>query len=224
MGNSLSSNYIDQTGAVHGQLRSFRRTNEQALWETGAMPLRANPALNNGVGSWGELDGTNGAIWLELTNTRGVLFSSILSGAISQSPTDCVNSAHEWYSNAGVNPPVGACSHGCPPPVATTGPVTTQSFPALIIYNPDDLLAVKGGAKADYSVNPVATIDLGNTYNIHTANQLIVGAAKSISGFYYDPVRKYLFVVAVQADDSAGPYALQSLVHVFAINDNPPGS
>ena len=55
MGNSLSSNYIDQNSVVHGHLRSFRRTNELPVWEPQA--LRANPSLNGGVGSWSELDG-----------------------------------------------------------------------------------------------------------------------------------------------------------------------
>jgi len=223
MGDPTAPNHIGQDGRVQGHLRSFRRTTEQALYEN--QGLRANPALNNGVGSWAENDGTSGAIWLELDHTRGVIFSALLAGAVSQDPTDCVNAAHEWYTNAAVNPPIGACSHGCRPPSwAPTGPVTTKSFPAFIIYNPDDLLAVKAGAKTDYTVDPTSTIDLIQTYDVTTALQSRQGAARSLTGFYFDPVRKYLFTVSVQADESAGRYFVQSLIHVFAIKDTPTGS
>ena len=60
-------------------------------------------------------------------------------------------------------------------------------------------------------------IDLEQAYHIKTAPVSIVGAAKTIRGLYFDPVRKYLFVLAAQADDSRG--AWEALVHVFAIRD-----
>jgi hypothetical protein len=216
MANTNSANYVDQNGAVHGQLRSFRRTTEQPVWEqlSGNLSLRANPALNSGVGSWAEVDGTTGAIWLELANKRGVIYAGRLAGAASQNPADCTNAAHEWYANASVHPPLGACSHGCLPPVAITGPVTTAAFPSFIVFNPDDLLAVRGGSKTDYSTDPTSVIDLERTYGIHTADIKVVGAAKGIAGFYFDPIRKYLFVISAQL--------LESLIHVFAINDSPP--
>jgi hypothetical protein len=225
MGDPSAPNHVNADGSVTGVLRSFRRTNEQALWEPitlGGSTVRVNPALNHGVGSWGELDATSGAIWLNLARVRGVIFSATLAGAISQDSTDCTNAAHEWYSNAGVNPPIGACAHGCPPPVAVTGPVTTNAFPAFIIYDPDDLLAVQSGSRNDYTLEPTNVIDLAQTYGVHTANLGTVGAAKSVAGFYFDPVRKYLFTLSTQADDSAGPYFVQSLIHVFAVRDAPP--
>ena len=221
MGNTNSPNYIDQAGKVHGQQRAFRRTNDLPVWETfiGALPLRANPALNGGIGSWSEMDGASGAVWLELTHKRGVLFSAFLVGSPVQDPSDCVNAAHEWYSNAGLNPPIGACSHGCAPPVGITGPVTTAAFPALIIYNPDQLRAVKNGMIQDYVPDPVAVINLEESYTIHTASITTVGAGKVIRGLYFDPVRKYLFVLAPMADETPGPYAVSALIHVFAISD-----
>jgi hypothetical protein len=62
-------------------------------------------------------------------------------------------------------------------------------------------------------------IDLERSYGIHTAGLNIVGAGKYIRGIYFDPVRKYLFVLANQADGTLGPYQIESLIHVFAVQD-----
>jgi hypothetical protein len=217
-----SGNYIDQNGLVHGQLRSARRNFEPPVWENytaiGNMTVRANPSLNGGINSWSEVDVTTGAVWLELTNKRGVIFSNFLAGSTSQNVNDCTGAAHEWYSNVGVNPPDGACSHGCiggwP-----TGPGSTAAFPAFTIYDPDDLIAVQTGAKTDFTIEPRSVIDLERSYGIHTAGLNIPGAGKYIRGIYFDPVRKYLFVLANQSDDTLGPYMIESLIHVFAIHD-----
>ncbi len=221
MGSTNSSNYVDSNGIVHGHLRAFRRTNSLPVWEdpaSTAPALRANPGLNGGVSSWTDLDTVSAATWLELTNKRGVIFASTLVGSPTQNTSDCTNAAHEWYSNSGVHPPNGACSHGCAPPVAITGPVTTAAFPALIVYDPDQLLAIRNGSLADYSADPRSVIDLDQAYHIKTAAITTVGAGKTIRGMYFDPIRKYLFVLAAQADDST-PGIFQSLIHVFAIRD-----
>jgi hypothetical protein len=222
MGNAASPNFVDANGAVHGRLRSFRRVDEQALWEdynvTGSQPLRANPAVNGGVGSWTEMDATAGAIWLELSNKHGVIFANTLVGAVSQNPNDCVNAAHEWYSSPGLHPPAGACAHGCRPPLAVTGPVTTAAFPAFIVYNPDLLELAGNGILDDYTIEPNAVIDLERTFGIRTASIDTAGAGKTIRGFYFDPIRKYLFTLSSQADNSH--FGLnESLIHVFAIRD-----
>ena len=64
---------LDANGVVHGPLRSFRRTTELPLWEpfAGAIPLRANPAVNGGVGSWSEADDHSVAAsgWSSRTST-----------------------------------------------------------------------------------------------------------------------------------------------------------
>jgi hypothetical protein len=219
MGNVNSGNFVDTNGVVHGNLRSFRRRTEQPLWEAGPYPLRANQALNGGVSSWTEMDTVSGGIWLELTNKRAVMFNGMLVGSTNQNTGDCTNAAHEWYSSAGANPPIGACSHGCAPPYNITGPVTTAAFPALIIYDPDQLVAVKNGTVPDYSVEPAAVIDLEQAYHIRTPNIGNVGEAKSVRGFYFDPVRKLLFMLSPMSDDSVSPYQVNSLIHVFQIND-----
>jgi hypothetical protein len=219
MGNTDSGNYVDQNGVVHGHLRAMRRTNEQPIWESAAASnvLSANPALNGGVGSWSNADTTEGGIWLELTNKHAVIFVGTLAGSPVQNPSDCVNASHTWYSNAGVHPPIGACSHGCPPPVQVTGVVTTAAFPAFMIYDPDQMLAVRNGSIPDYSPDARNVIDLQETYHIKTADMNVVGAAKSVRGAYFDPVRKYLYTLAARSDDSRG--IRETLIHVFAIRD-----
>ena len=91
-------------------------------------------------------------------------------------------------------PRFGACTHGCAP-AGPTGPATTAAFPAFTIYDPDDLLAVRNGSKVDYTVEPRSVIDLERTFGIKTAPLTFPGAGKYIRGFYFDPVRKYLFVL-----------------------------
>lgn len=220
MGNQGSANFVDANGLVHGNLRSFRRTNEQALFENvgGATPLRVNPALNGGVGSWAEQDGTSGAVWLQLTHKRGVIFMANICGAVSQTPSDPL-ACHEWYAT-GLNN--FTCSHGIVSHAGITGPVRTAGFPAFIIFDPDDLTDVKNGDTTDYTVDPVSLIDLESTYGIRTADIGVIGAGKSIGGAYWDATRNYLFVIAGSADNSrAGDNFLESLIHVFHIADTP---
>ncbi|HKW01011.1 MAG TPA: hypothetical protein VJN96_14390 [Vicinamibacterales bacterium] len=222
MGSSNTGNYVDSNGVVHGHLRSARRSFETPVWENYAAihndTLRANPSTNGGVTSWSEMDATSGAAWLELSNKRGVVFVTTLAGAVSQDVNDCVNTAHVWYGNAGVNPPYGACSHGCGP-VGATGPSSTAMFPSFTIYDPDDLVAVRNGSKVDYTVEPRSVIDLGRSYGIRTADVNNIGAFRTIRGIWFDPVRKYLFVLAPQSDGTLGTYSIMPLIHVFAIHD-----
>jgi hypothetical protein len=222
MANTLGTDYVDANGMLHGRLRAARRVLEQPVWEDYIglhnTTVRVNPAFNGGVGSWSDMDNTMGAIWLELANKHAVIFANYLVGGTSQNTADCTNAGHVWYSSAGINPPIGACSHGCAPP-GGTGPVATAAFPAFSIYDPDDLLAVRNGVRTDYTVEPREVIDLQRAYGIKTAPDGTIGGAKTVRGFYFDPVRKYLFVVSNQADDSGGPYAIGSLIHVFAIRD-----
>ena len=182
MANTDSANYVDQNGVVHGHLRSARRTVEQPVWEDYAaihnLTVRANPALNGGVGSWSDVDSTNGAIWLELTNKRGVIFSNFSGRQSVQNVNDCVNAAHEWYGNAGVNPPIGACSHGCAPagsdrarsprPRSPPSPSTTRTICSRFAT----------ASKMDYTVDPRSVIDLERTFGIRTAPLTILGAGK----------------------------------------------
>lgn len=71
-------------------------------WETYAtQPLRADPALNGGRGTWSsESSGCGQPVWFNGTNKQGVIFPCLLQGALGTDPEDCVNTAHEWYRNS----------------------------------------------------------------------------------------------------------------------------
>ena len=97
--------------------------------------------------------------------------------------------------------------------------MTTAAFPALSIYDPDQLIAIRNGTVPDYSVDPRSVIDLEQAYQIKTSNIYTVGSRKSVLGMYFDPIRKYLFVLAPAGDDTQGVQTLESLIHVFAIRD-----
>src|SRR5262249_7300824 len=162
-----------------GPIRSFRYPSTPSrpyIFEGVELPVHyGNPAKTGGVCTWTTLNGLGGAIWLELTNKRGVLFSANIVGS-PDTDTSHVTAAHLWYQNVGNGN--GRCAHGFGPPDTPmiTGPVTTAAFPALIIYDPQDLRGVKAGNKADYSVNPSSWIDLQSTYNIKTPPTTVVGA------------------------------------------------
>jgi hypothetical protein len=214
-------NTFNADGSVKGTIRSFRYPTNPArpyIYEGLEMPVQcANPAKAGGVCSWTMLNSLGGAVWLEMSNKRGVVFVTTIVGS-PDSNTSHVTAAHLWYQNVGVGN--GRCAHGFGPPdtPAITGPVTTAAFPALVIYDPQDLRAVKAGSKTDYAVNPSSWIDLQSTFNIKTPATNVVGAGRNIRGAYFDATRKYLFMLSAQADDST-PGANSALVHVFAVRD-----
>lgn len=209
------------TGAFSPPLRSFRRRYWPYICEpvgsgTGSTQTEIDPQLNGGVGSWTAVDSASSPVWLNLTNTKGVLFFGAVSGSQSQDTSNC-NNAHTWYMNTGLQPE-GRCHHGClPPPGTTTGPTSRSKFPFLAIYNPDDLAAVKNTPN-DYTPEPVDFINLEETYGIHTA-PLEAQAGKSVGPVYFDPVRNYLFCIAPQSDPSYVPGANCALMLVFHIAD-----
>jgi len=187
--------------------------------EGAGLTLNVDPTKNNGVGTWTELDGTGGMIWLELPNKQGVIAAMTLVGGYSTDPYDCVNAGREWYSNVGLGR--GDDPYGCPA-IGITGPISTRSAPFFGIFDPDELIQVKNGVKTDYTVEAKTLIDLETTYGVATAPIKDIGAGKFIDGFYFDATRNYLFVVARHADmnglGSNSP-TRTSLIHVFRIND-----
>jgi hypothetical protein len=215
----------DRSGELHGDLRSFRRRTDQAVFEyfdaahfpnVNFQNLRVNPALNGGVGSWSDMDSVTGGIMIETPTKRGMIFSAVLAGhplGLSQ-PNNC-SAAHEWYTNSGVG--TALCPHGCAPLYPNAGPVSTSMIPALIVYDPTNLDAVAAGAVKDYTVEPYDVINL-DTFNIKTAANNEQGWAKNIAGFFYDPARQYLFVLAGNADNTRASWYREPLIHVFKIN------
>ena len=194
-------------------------------------PEVANPSSFSGIGSWTSRDYVHGAIWLDLTHKKGVIYATALVGSSTQDTGDCsvgsdAGSGHTWYSNVGVGH--GDCPHGCDEKGGSTGPTGTAYVPALTIYDPDDLDVVKNTAN-DYAPEPTSVIDLRNlgakfptAANIH----------ESMGGFYWDSTRNYLFVFAAlwARSDYANPGVnnnlttsnLNPLIHVFHIADTAP--
>jgi len=174
-----------------------------------------NPDLNGGVGSWGDLDTISGGIYLNTGTKSGYVFSGTLAGSplgLSE-PNNC-NAGHEWYQNAGQGTLL--CSHGCATAVVNAGPNSTKLFPALLIVDPADVAKVVAGDIEDYAPNP-NVINLDSTFGIQTAPEDQQGAARNISGFYYDPVRRYLFLAAKGADTTHGNSFRETLIHVFEV-------
>jgi hypothetical protein len=195
---------VDASGRTAGAIVSCRRPGDYFFEPINGQNSynQVDPAKNGGVGSWTELDAINGHVWIDLPDAHGVIFTGKLA------------SAHVWYSNAGVGNLL--CTHGMPSPVAITGPVSTDAYPVMMVYDPADLNAVRAGAKVDHTVNPVHVIDVEATFGITTARITEVGTAKSIGGAYFDPSTRKLYVAAPQADLSTG--LLNPLVHVFQVN------
>ncbi len=215
-----TSNYFNPDGSVHGVLRSFPRDFYQAVYEPSqSTVVRANPALNGGIGSWAENDNAGAIFWLDLGTKKGVIYTAKLAGALSQDSTDCTLGVvgHEWYANPGNVPPY-TCDHGCDAPVTVTGPVTRAAFTGLFVFDPDDLTAVKNGSKTDYTVLPTSSINLDVTYGIKTADLLTIGVGKTAYGGYWDDTRNYLFLVSQQGDSTSNPGANTALIHVFHIS------
>jgi hypothetical protein len=207
---------ISADGFVSGPLRSFRRPPPTYVFEQDGrvITLNVNPANYGGVGSWTEIDGSSFGVWLELTNTRGVLFFGNGVGAYTTDPTNR-NAGHEWYQTAG-----STCSHGHLPYLSAQGPVSTHSIPFLWIYDPDDLEAVKN-TSLDYTPNPVDAIDLELEYPGFKTADMSTSGFKNIGSIYWDASRNYLFCLSLYADDFYPPGGGGALIHVFHIADVP---
>jgi hypothetical protein len=196
---------IGTDGAPLGPVVACRRPGDY-FWEPipGGNRTQIDPTKNGGVGSWTELDRLGDMAWIDLPDVHGVLYTGTLAAA------------HVWYSNSGTGNLL--CTHGVPPPAGLqiTGPVSTDAYPVLIIYDPADLEAVRAGSKVDHSVNPSQVVNAQTVYGLKTARISGVGSAKSIVGTYFDATSRKLYVAAPEADETiAGVY--NPLVHVFRI-------
>jgi len=213
-------NGFNPDGSVRGDIRTFRYPSSPArpyIYEGIDSPVQyADPAKTGGICTWTTLCGVTGGIWLELTQKRGVLYVASMIGS-ADANSSSVRAAHTWYRNTGRGN--GTCKHGFGIPDVSdiAGPVTTASFPALIIYNPDDLRGVKAGSYTDYRVNPAYWMDLSTSFNIHTPPPREL-ARSNIHGFYFDSRRNMLFALSNQADTS-NPGVMTTLIHVFGVND-----
>jgi len=197
---------IRSDGSYSGALRACRRPGDYAFEGCiGGVLTEIDPAKNGGVGSWSQLDLWHDMTWIDLPDVVGVLYTGALA------------SQHIWYSNAGTGHL--NCCHGNPPPpgVQITGPVSTDGYPFMAIYDPADLNAVRSGSKIDYSVDPTEMVNARSRWNLKTRNISGVGSANVIAGQFFNPQTRTLYIAAPEADDST-PYYWASLVHVFRIN------
>ena len=193
---------VSGNGTYSGNLTSSRRPGDyffepivgQTTYNT------VDPTKNGGVGSWTELDGINSHVWIDLPDAHGVVFVGKLA------------SGHVWYRNAGVGNLL--CTHGVASPVDVTGPVSTDAYPVLMVYDPSDLDAVRTGSKTDWKVDPVHIINADASYGAATAKIKEVGTGRTFGGVYFDASSRKLYIAAPQADPTT---ALNPLVHVFQI-------
>jgi hypothetical protein len=193
---------VSANGSFSGGVKSCRRPGDYFFEPILGQTLYNNvdPTKNGGVGSWTDLDAINGHTWIDLPDAHGVLFTGRLAAA------------HVWYRNAGMGNLL--CTHGVASPVDITGPVSTDGYPVIIVYDPGDLDAVRTGAKTDYTIDPVHFINATSSYGIATAALKEVGTSRSIGGVYFDASARKLYIAAPQADLTTG---LNPLVHVFHI-------
>lgn len=190
-------------GKYTGNLTACRRPGDYFFEPIGAGYQQIDPTKNGGVGSWTELDEIGGLLWIDLPDVHGVLFTGKLAAD------------HVWYSNVGVG--TGSCSHGVPSPVAITGPVCTNAYPVMIIYDPADLDAVRAGRRTDYTVDPVQIINCSTRFGLRTAGITQIGSARHIDGIYLDAATRKLYVAAPESDTTISGL-WNPLVHVFQIS------
>jgi hypothetical protein len=115
------------------------------------------------------------------------------------------------------------CVHGHTLPVPVTGPGTTQSTSAIIIYDPAKGEAVKAGSATDWQQDANYIMNMQSLFSLITAPQDDL-AAKSIDGYYFDTATNNLYLNAVHADCSHDNgcgvnHNMETLIHVFHIND-----
>jgi hypothetical protein len=197
--------HINGDGTYSGPIRSCRRPGDyvfEPIVSGGGAMTEIDPTKNGGVGSWTQLDSVNGMAWIDLPDAHGVIFTGRLA------------SGHVWYSNAGLGNL--NCTHGLPPPVATTGPVSTDAYPAFVLYDPADLNAVRAGSRVDYTVDPTSVVNTQTTFGTKTASITSVGSAKALGGCYFDTESRKLYIAAPQADATI-PGLLNPLIHVFQV-------
>ncbi len=157
---------IDQftDGVPSGPIKSMRRGLHPAVgeWSGGGTELFADPAKNNGVGSWTDNDGQAGVVPL----LDRVIFGALVSGSPIQDPTNPL-AAHTWYSTVLNN---FTCAHGIVSPIQITGPVSTAKFAGVASYPWALLNQVFNKEIPDYAPEPTEWLNLQAEFGILTAD------------------------------------------------------
>jgi hypothetical protein len=202
------------TGETSEPIRSTRRPLHPYIHESFANNNQLNyvdPAKYNGVGSWTDSDTLTGFLPLD---DRCYFFAGV-NGSPIQNPVDPL-AAHGWYANASNN---FTCTHGhAAVPYGITGPVCTARFPAALVYHMADLEKVKAGNAIDWQQEPFAWSNLEVEFGIQTAPIDSVGNAKTISGGFFDPRTRDLYLIAHGADRGQVTWGLiNSAIHQFKV-------
>lgn len=192
---------INPDGSAAGPVVAARRPGDYFFEPSGGVLTQIDPQKNGGAGSWTELDRLGDATWIDLPDVHGVIFTGSFA------------SGHVWYSTAlnGFK-----CTHGVPSPVQITGPVSTDAWPFMIIYDPADLEAIRAGRRTDYTTDAAQVINADSKFGVVTAGVATVGSGRTLVGQYFDAATRKLYVAAPEADQTIPGYVLP-LVHVFQI-------
>jgi hypothetical protein len=195
---------VNADGTYNGPLKSCRRPGDYFFepFTSNYTQTEIDPTKNGGVGSWTSLDSWADMTWINLPDKVGVLY------------TGKIASGHVWYSNVGVGHL--NCFHGFPPPLQITGPVSTDAYPAMWIYDPADLAAVRAGSLTDYLVSPTEVVNVQAQYGCVTAPINFIGSAKLVGGQFFEPQSRRLYVCSPEADATI-PGIYFPLVHVFQV-------
>lgn len=214
------NNYITGDGRVVGKLRTFKRP----LGDYVNCPLLENTyrgyldPLKAGFGSWTEIDGQAGFIWIDTPTKHGILqFATLGGNGLRKGDPTKMEDGHIFYRNPGLGN--DKCAHGFVlPGDETTGPTTTAQHAAMFLINPDDANAVAAGKKVDYTVEPYDHVNLEAEYGLRTAPVGTVGMSHKVVAGYFEPLSKKLYLMANGADDTRGNSWLTPLIHVLQVN------
>ena len=118
------------------------------------------------------------------------------------------------------------CNHGCGVlNWGGTGPINTAAFSGLIVFDPNDLIAVKNGSKTDYTVVPTSIINF-NDFGIPlqaggtgTQGTFTYAFPSAVVG-YFDSVGDNMYVRLTGVDTTTNFGQTHSVISVFHINDS----
>ena len=148
-----------------------------------------NPLTNGGVGSWTNIDGLNGGVWIDTGTKHGVLFAASLAGKTNPDPNVC-GSGHVFYSNEGQNK--GICSHGCKAVIDIAARKVVARYPLAGCEGPTGIAYVPEGKRLIVACDGVAGVVDAATGQMLKTIKIGDGA----DGVAYDPVRKLAYVPA----------------------------
>ena len=157
-------------------------------------PPEIDPTKNGGIGSFTNIDGVAGCVYINLPDKQGILFVGSLG------------TGHVWYG------PVSNCGHGLANPCGGgQGPNATGFQSRWWIYDPTSCQAAVTGAVKPWQITPAEDFD--PTAKISSFK---LGCNKVMAGTYFDAESRRLYVAAYQADDSIAGL-LFPLIHVFQV-------